>query len=218
MDLYIVINVLIVLFFILMFINGVKKGFLFQLANMLGLLLALYISFYVSPVIADYIDIWPKNINNVEYQILNTLFYKPLNKFAWFIILFVVVSLIFMFIKPAIKFLQNIPILKQFNQFIGGIFGLLIANIWVLVIVFVLNMPLINNGSNIVKNTFFNDIVKVNNFVGGNYIKPILESEMFTKIIKNFNDLTDDDKIWLKNWLEENNVEDINIEELIKFE
>lgn len=211
MNHYLIINILIILFFVYSFFAGIKKGFLYQIASLLGLLLALYISNRFSSIFAQRYEIWPKVIDNVQYQALNTVFYPILNKTAWFIVIFIVISILFAFLKKAVQFLRNIPILKSINNILGGLMGIVIANINLLIMVLILQLPLIKNGQNIVENTLLNNLVGFN----ANLIQSYYTPEIQENILSNLNYLTDSDKAWLETFLDEN---DSHIKEYIQFE
>ncbi len=199
-----------------MFFRGVKTGFFMQLVNMVSIILSLFISNYVSVVIADYIKIWPEKIGINEYEIFNKLFYNRLNQIAWFLVIFVVVLIIFLIIKSTIKVVQKMPLLKEISQIFGGLLGILFANLWVLLVIFVLNLPIIPNGHNYVNKTFLKNIKDINATVMGDYITPILETEDFNGLIKKIEELNEEDKSWLREWLENNNIEDWNLEDILK--
>ncbi|MGB4613592.1 MAG: CvpA family protein [Erysipelotrichaceae bacterium] len=212
-NVYMIVNIVVILFYIIMFYRGVKTGFLVQLANTLGIIVSLLVSAYVAPVFAEYIDLWPHSWTFTNTEILNTLFYSKINELAWFFLLILLLNIVFSLIKPAFKALQKVPLIKQLSGILGGALSIVLTTLWILLICMLLSSPLIKNGIDIYNNTIlYNiDIYFQNGIVS--FLDPMNDSETINKIIMGIEELNDDDKTWLRNFLDENHFEDLPIEE-----
>ncbi|SKA01892.1 CvpA family protein [Anaerorhabdus furcosa] len=199
----------IVLFYIMMFFMGYKKGFVLQLIDLIGLIAIIYIAWLFSPVLATYFSIWPKDLVPLQVSIFQDAIYGYINQFAWFIVIFIVLKLILMVLRPLIKVLQNIPILKQVNSICGALFSLLYSTVWMILIAFVLTLPILPNGNHYVTKTWLQPILtSTSTFISG-LEEPLSKNNALSNIVDNMNELSDNDREALKDWFEENHLDEV---------
>lgn len=212
-DIFDIINIVIVIAYLVMIYRGATTGFLVQLANMLGIIASFIISSYVSPVLSEYIDLWPHAWTFTNIELLNEVFYSKLNELAWFFLTLIIINIIFVIIKPAFKSIQKIPFIKQISALLGGTISVFVTTFWALMISLLLTTPLIKNGNIYVDNTFLKDIKFYSEIIIGGVMDPINDNLTITRILNDIEKLNDDDKTWLRNWLDDNNFKDLPIEE-----
>ena len=180
---------------------GYRKGLVYQVFNLIGVLAAILISWYFSPVLAGKYKIYPENFAPFAGTDLGSIFYEKINSLCWYAVLFVIVVLLLMLIKPLMKVLTNLPILKTVNHITGAIFSLVPALVvWVLVAYF-FGTPLITNGQKVLDGTVLGPIYNATQNVITLTKQPYMTESAIQKLISNSNSLTQEDVETLWDWL-----------------
>ncbi len=212
-DLYMIINIAVVVFYLFMIFSGAKTGFLLQAVSILGLFVTIYVSNYLAPILAEYVDLWPHSWSVTEYDVINKLLYGKINYFAWFIIVFLILNVLLIILKPTLGTIQKIPVIKQINEFLGGILGVVNATVWVLLIIAFLTTPIVPNGTDLINKTYLSDVKYYSSLIAGEALQPLNDTETLTSILNRLDELNNEDKQWLRKWLDDNNFKDLPIEE-----
>lgn len=204
-----IINILILAFYIIMFFAGYKKGFLLQVVDIIGLLVTIYLAWLFAPVLATYFEIWPKSMVPLQDTIFGTAISNYINQLVWFFIILVVIKLLLLIIRPVIKMLQQIPLLKQLNGLLGALFSFVSSTVWIILISFILTLPFFSEGQQIVQKSWMSPILDT----ATNFVKeleePLKKNDALTKLTNNMNDLSENDREELKQWFEENNLDEV---------
>lgn len=153
---FIFINVLIVAIYLVFMFIGYKKGFLYEVVNLIYTALSLVIAWFVSPVLASLFPIVDLNNISSEYKILGELFNLNtiLNTVLYFIIVFLLLKLIYVIISILLKSMNEIPVVGSFNKILGAVFGFFNATLIVLALSMLCSLPIIKNGNDIKEKTF----------------------------------------------------------------
>ena len=208
-------NVFLVVLLILFILTGYRKGLLLQLLDFFGLIVSLFIAWMFSPALGASFGFIPKEFSPFQETILADYFYVQINSVAWFIILFFAVSLLVFLLKPIVKTIGQIPLLKQLNGAFGILFSMVKLLIVSVLVIFILSTPLFKNGGQIVDRTwlrFINSItVNTIDFVG----KPILENKTLQAFILNPKQATPEDIATIVDWLKENGIEESKINQFL---
>lgn len=146
---FLYINIVLVLIYIIFAIIGFKNGLMLQMIDLVFNILAIFAAYFVSPILAAYFplvkmeEIYTKlNIN----VLIDTLIYC--------VLVYIVLRILYIFIKPVFKSVSNIPLLGFFNKVGGFLFGLINATFIMLALGLLLTTPLFSNGIEIKKGTF----------------------------------------------------------------
>lgn len=210
---FVLINIFIIVFVLFNVFNGFRKGMIQQVLSLCGLMLALIISKYVSPIFAGFYELWPHDWYFLNPEFFDLLFYKNINESAWFILILVLTLLVFMFIKPLFKFITKLPILKQINKFLGLFSGALVSFVWLFIFYLVLSTPLITNSREVIDNTLFKNVEENTMVVFKSLEEPLKENNVITKILTN-QALSEKELELAKQWLIDNGFSDLPIEEI----
>ncbi len=143
-NLYILVDIFVILLFALCLFIGYKKGFLYQLADLLSFVIAFIAAWFLGPILAEHVKIYVANETLMD-AIIQPLF----NNLIWFIIVLVIVKIIFALILPLFKTIKAIPIIGSVNAVGGLITGAINGFIWVTIFGLLLLTPLFENGSDI---------------------------------------------------------------------
>lgn len=202
------INIALVIFFIAALVIGYVKGFLLQLIQALTVIVAVGLGWLFAPVLANAVHLWPANLTPFSETVLKDFFYEKINIVASFLIIFFIVLSLMLLLRPLVKAVGKIPVIKQVNKVLGMVFSALIYGIYILIIIFVLNTPLFLNGSVIVEQSWLNPIKNVMSDTFKFIEKPLLENEKLQNLIANPENMTSDDYSFLTEWLKAQNIDE----------
>ncbi len=152
------VNPLLIVSFIIMMIIGYKTGLLLQLFSLLSMIVKLVLAWMFSPILARVFVFYQPDLGILEESALDDLITQNINTIIWFIVLYLVLSIAFLFLKPLIKGVGKLPIIKTVNQFAGMLFGAIKFYIYALILIFLLQTPLVANGQEVVEETWLYSI------------------------------------------------------------
>jgi len=208
-------NVFLIIILVLFILTGYRKGVLLQILDFFGLLVALFIAWMFSPACGAVFNVIPKEFTPFQNTILASLFYKQINSVVWFIILFLAVSLLVFLLKPIVKTVGKIPVLKQLNSVFGIVFSILKLLTTSAIIIFVLSTPLFKNGGEIVERTWLKHMRSITTSVMGFIEKPLIENQAMQTIITNPKQASKEDLEAIVRWLKESGVDDKTISQFL---
>ena len=187
------INVGVVLFLAVCIFLGYKKGIVWQLLKLLGLLASCFLAWILAPGMAEIIYLYPKKFAPFSGTNVGDLVYQKLNYVVWFIVILLLCTIILWIISPMFKAITEIPVLKQVNSLLGAVLGFLQAFAILLVITYVMNTAIISNGKDVVNHTFLNYVdistKEVMTIIGESFD----ENTAIQKVISDPLSLTDED-------------------------
>lgn len=203
--LYLIVDAIIVGLFILCIIKGFKKGFVYQLINILFLFISLAIGYFVSPILSKSIPIFKfSNEDTLLNAILESIKIADLiNNVIWFVIIVIGLNLIYLIIKPLFKSFSKMPVIGTFNKILGAFLGIIYAYLIVSLLVIFLSIPFFKEGKAIKDNTILKYTDTVSNLVN-NYIIDNIDIENMLNDVENFD--TDKARESFKNYLIEQGI------------
>ncbi|MBR3841544.1 MAG: CvpA family protein [Erysipelotrichales bacterium] len=195
---------------------GLKKGFLLSLIDLVGTIAIFVMAYILAPLFSDSIMLTSSFLTiDVGNEYLNTLILEKSNELLWFVVLFVVGSVLVLFIKPIFKALDELPVIKQLNHLLGGIFGAIKTYILCLVVVFILSTPIVRNGSIVIEDSILRYVEQSSTVVWELLDNPEEINNALQDII-NDNGLSEDLVDSFKSWLAENIDDEKIIESIIE--
>lgn len=199
-NLFIFIDILIVVIFLFCIIKGLINGFVFELINILFLALSFAVAWFISPIFASKVPLIVLDVKNelalklIEFSDAVIL----VNNLLWLVIIVLILNLLFMIIKPIFKKISKIPVIGPFNRVLGGILGGLRAFVICLLISVLLSMPVIQNGKDVNEGT----VLKYADDVTSYATNLILNNINLDKIKEEFDDFdVDKARNDLASWL-----------------
>jgi len=118
----------IIIFLIIGFFVGLRRGFILQLVHLTGFIIAYVVATLYYVELASKLTLWipyPNFGEGTTLKILTdssnmeTAFYRAIA----FVIIFFAVKVLFQIIGSMLDFIAHLPVLKQINVFAGGILG-----------------------------------------------------------------------------------------------
>lgn len=164
---FIYINIFIGLIYLLFIFIGYRKGFLFELVSLLFTIIAGFVSWFVSPVLASLYPI--ANLENIskETEIISKIvnLNALLNTAIYFVLTFLVLKIFYFVLALLLKGMNKIPVIGKFNQILGALAGVINATIVTLALSILLSLPIFKNGAEIKEATLFRYISNINDSV-----------------------------------------------------
>lgn len=152
------VNYFLILWFLIVLMKGYKQGLLLQILELGRGFVAFFIAWIFAPVFVNiYPFIKPSGIGLVTVEQMIT---KQSNTLIWFLILYLLSKFLLYFVTPLVSFVSKIPLVKQVNSAVGGIFSILVFAIKLSLLSLFLSFPLIRNGQDIIENSFLESYVE----------------------------------------------------------
>ncbi|MBN2850454.1 MAG: CvpA family protein [Erysipelotrichaceae bacterium] len=208
------IDLVLILIAVFAIIDGYMHGLLLMLLNIASLFAAIFLAWWLSPAIASQFPLYPKSTSEFG-EAIGELIYQKLNAGLWFILIFIGVMLLTVLLRPLVKLVGKVPLIKQTNKILGAVFGLLQTAFWLLVLTFVLSTPLFPNGKAAIEASWLKPFSLAGNQVLGVIGDQLGESVLVQRIISG-QPLTQDELDDITEWLIKNNIDQDAIDDFIE--
>ena len=140
-----------IIWLLLTLFTGYIRGFLIQLYNLLALFAAVLFAWILSEPFAKVFTIFTPDIDFFKQSAIEELVLVRINSVIWFVILYIVISLLITLGRPLVKAVGKIPGLKTVNSVLGAAFALIGYYLTVLILILLLSTPLIANGNEVIE-------------------------------------------------------------------
>ena len=208
------INVGILVFYVLMFFFGYRKGFLYQILITIGSLVAFFASWRYAPVFAARFHVVNEGMVPKELSLFKSVIATYANELLWYFILFFALKFVFGILTRIVQKIRRVPVIKQVSGLLGGLLGLLTATVWILVVCVFLNTSIIKNGVEIKEKSWLGQIQNSASVAISSVALPEEDSKPFAKLVQNFENLDENDKKALDKWLSSHGFESIEDNEI----
>lgn len=151
-------NLLLAFMVLFIVIRAAKRGFLLMMLESLSMLVALLIAWLLARPLAMALPIYKMDDGLMMIPLVGSLFQVQINTLIWFVIVFIVISILLALAKPLFEGISKLPVLSFFNGILGLLFGLVQAWIYLLVLTMLLISPLFKNGVEIVENSYLKEL------------------------------------------------------------
>ncbi|NLW15652.1 MAG: CvpA family protein [Erysipelothrix sp.] len=159
MDYIMIINAVLILFFIMVLYKGYKEGMLLQLVNLISTFVAVIIAWLFSDVFAS---IWQfVSYSKSGMVSIDKYISMHINQLIWFFILFVVIRIFLIILKPIASMISKMPLIKQVNSVLGGLFSVVAYIVYLLLITYFLSLPVLTNGKEVIDASFLKTVNQV---------------------------------------------------------
>ena len=146
---FIYVNLVLLVLYLIALVVGYKNGLILQIVDLLFNIIALFIAYFVSPILAAHFPL--VKLDEVYTALnLNTL----IDMLIYIVIVFVVLKILYLIIKPLFASVSKIPLLGFINRIGGTLIGVVNATIIVLLFCMLLNTPIFKNGNEIKNGTY----------------------------------------------------------------
>lgn len=191
-------NYLILIWFLITLYRGYKRGLILQVVDLVTTLVSLLTAWVLSPVFQNIYQFVETSSNG--YVSITQLIGQQTNRLIWFVILFVVIRLMLLLIKPIASFISKMPLISQVNSSIGGVFSIVMFAINMVILIALLGTPVIANGHEVIENSILKNVKQVSDPIVNVVFTEVGKNEALQTIIMEQR-LTDEQAADLTNWL-----------------
>lgn len=153
------VNALLILLFVVVLYRGYKEGMLLQVVNLINTFVAVVIAWLFADVFAEIYQF--VHYNKTGYISLDNFFTSNANKLIWFFVLFVVIRLLLMVLKPIASGISKMPLIKQVNSLAGGLFSIVTFVVYLVLITIFLTLPIIENGAEVIEGSYLGTVNRI---------------------------------------------------------
>lgn len=190
-------NLALIILYLAFVVIGYKNGLILQIVDLVYNILALFIGYFLAPILASHFPI--VKLDEVYMALkLNVL----MDTLIYMIIIFILLKLLYLIIKPLFGFVSKIPLIGFVNDIGGALMGIVNATIVVLLFCMLLNTPLFKNGNEVKEKTYLKTI----NGLSYRALEFSMDHFDFQKEFKDFD--IDKTRMAFDKWLEEQGVFD----------
>lgn len=190
-------NLALIILYLAFIVIGYKNGLILQIVDLVYNILALFIGYFLAPILASHFPI--VKLDEVYMALkLNVL----MDTLIYMIIVFILLKLLYLIIKPLFGFVSKIPLIGFVNDIGGALMGIVNATIVVLLFCMLLNTPLFKNGNEIKEKTYLKTI----NGLSYKALEYSMDHFKFENEFKDFD--IDKTRMAFDKWLEEQDVFD----------
>ena len=190
-------NLALIVLYLAFIVIGYKNGLILQIVDLVYNILALFIGYFLAPILASHFPI--VKLDEVYMALkLNVL----MDTLIYMIIVFILLKLLYLIIKPLFGFVSKIPLIGFVNDIGGALMGIVNATIVVLLFCMLLNTPLFKNGNEVKEKTYLKTI----NGLSYKALEYSMDHFKFENEFKDFD--IDKTRMAFDKWLEEQGVFD----------
>lgn len=211
-----VLNIIVILLIAVFAYSGYRQGFLLKVLGCFGFLLCGLLSWLLSAPLAKLISLYPHDMTPMADTIAGPIFYESLNRSLMFVVLFLLLSVIVLFLKPILKAAGKLPIIQEVNVLLGTAFGALQGLVAVMVLSFVFTTPLFANGIHIIEESFLKPINVISEGLLFFADDSIAELKSIQKIVTPSTVLNQEDLLHIKGWLLDHDLDEGKVNQLLQ--
>ncbi|MFV0254890.1 MAG: CvpA family protein [Erysipelotrichaceae bacterium] len=207
------VNGIIILILVGFTISGFFSGLVNQFFSLFSVLVAAIVAFLFCGPFSKLLRLVNIPMNNIPSEALNEILLNKLNGVVWFILIFVLVLILLSFTRRVFHVVVSLPIIKLLNKFLGAFFGFAKALVVLFLVSIILTMPFFMNGMEFKSKTFFTYLDSA--------VNSALVSDLFTEglaiqsFLNNPEEITEDQMLWLEQWLSDAGYSFGEIQEII---
>lgn len=145
-----IITIIAISLVIYLIITGFRDGFVLKGIELLSTVICAIVAWIVSTRISSTIPFFPE-YSMFQNELLNHSLTLFVNRILLFIILFMILRILIIFVRPLFKSINWIPFVGLLNKMLGGVLGYLQAYIILVIVSFIFTTPLFINGHEVLK-------------------------------------------------------------------
>ncbi|MEF9962172.1 MAG: CvpA family protein [Erysipelotrichaceae bacterium] len=195
--------------------SGYKSGLLLKALDCLSMIVIGLIAWFLSPMLAKSIHLYPANLTPMENTVVEPFFYNMMNRFLLFAIIFMFLLIVVLLLHPLFKGIGSLPIIAQLNKLLGILFGFVQSFIIIFIITIIFQTPLFANGNMIIESSYLNNVSKTTDGILFFASHTMEELRSVQKIVTPNSKLDAKNLDDIRGWLKKQGLEEIKIQEFI---
>lgn len=215
MNLIFYVNIAVVIILFVFIRGGYKEGFLIKLLSVLSFFVVGFLSWWLSSFIGKFLSLYPKDALPLKGTPLEGFVYDNMNRIVLFVILFALLNIGIIFLRPLFKMVGSLPIISTFNKIAGCILGGVQALFLLVLATMVLRLPFWKDGNTIASQSllrYSDPIAKAAMF----YVKePMQELQKLDSAVHKKEALSESEIEDLRTWMLQQNIDKEKADEFI---
>ena len=206
------INPILVLWFLFVIYRGYKRGLILQVVDLVGTVVSLFAGWLFSEPLSRAFPIFKNagiGINSIDEAISHQL-----NRLIWILLIFVVIRLLLLLVTPIASAISKVPVIKQVNSSVGGVFSVVMFAVKLLLLTFLLSLPLVKNGQDIIENSWLSYVEPLSEPVFESLDETLKANDALQSILMN-QELSEKQNEEMVEWLQSLNFTRNEIEEFL---
>lgn len=211
-----ILNIVIVLILALFAYSGYRQGFLLKALGCLGFMVCGLLSWLLSSPFSKLLHLFPEDMTPMADTIAGPIFYDSINRIIVFVVLFVLLGIVVLFLKPLLKAVGKLPVIHEVNTILGTAVGAVQGVVVILIATFVFSTPMFANGTKVIEESFLAPVSGITDgllFFAGDSLD---ELKSVQKIVTPSTMLTEDDMTHIKHWLMEYDLPENQVDDFLK--
>lgn len=196
-----ILNIVVIAILALFAYSGYRQGFLLKILGCIGFMVCGFLAWALSSPFSKLLHLLPEDMSPMADTIAGPIFYDSINRILVFIVLFLVLGVIVLFLKPLLKMVGKLPVIHEVNTIFGTIIGAIQGEVVIVVITFVFGTPLFANGTKVIQDSFLSPVEPITEGVLFFASDRLEELKSIQKIVTPSTALTQEDVIYIKGWL-----------------
>ncbi len=195
------VNIAVIVVIFLFAYSGYRQGFLLKLFGILGFGVCGLLAWMFSSPFSKLLRLYPKDMTPLADTIAGPLFYDAINRVIVFLLLFVILGLFVIFMKPILKGVGKLPIIQEVNTLLGALVGSIQGLVLTMIVSFVFSTPLFANGMSVIDDSLLKPINAIGEslvFFASDHLE---ELKSIQKIVTPSTALDDEDLTNIREWL-----------------
>lgn len=215
MSLIMVVNIVILCALCAFVFGGYRDGFLLKLLSILSFFVCGFLAWWASSYVGGFIHLYPKHALPLQDTPLEAVLYDNLNRLLIFVILFVLLQLAVLIVKPFTKAANHVPVVSGINRLLGAALGALQAVLLMVLAAMICHLPFWKTGNEIASASllrYSDTMLEALTF----YAKePLQEVSKLTSALEEKQTLSTAEKENIRSWLLEQNMKKDDVDTLL---
>lgn len=188
------------------------KGLLLLVLESISLFVAFFLAWLLAAPLAQALPLYQADEALLALPIIGPFVSVQINGLLWFVIVFIIVSVILFLMKPIFGGIGKVPLLKGVNHILGLAFGFLQVALYGFLIYILLLTPLIKNGQDVLATSQLKHMGPLTSSL----TKSLNLEEVSLLKIFNPDSISAEDEVKIKLWLSEREIEPMHQDILLK--
>ena len=210
MSLIMLVNMVILCVLCALVFGGYRDGFLLKLLSILSFFICGFLAWWASSYVGGFIHLYPKHALPLQDTPLEAVLYDNLNRLLIFVILFVLLQLAVLVIKPFTKAANHVPVVSGINRLLGAALGALQA-----VLLMVRRLPFWKTGNEIASASLLRYSDGMMDALTFYAREPLQELSRLTSALDEKQTLSTAEKENIRSWLLEQNMKKEDVDTLL---
>lgn len=158
------IDLIIIIILIAGIFTGVGRGVLYQIVNLIGLIVSIVIAALGYKALADkFVLLVPyptiSDATSMKFGIAGADLVQTFYNILAFVLIFFIIKFMFKLIASLFNFVQYIPVLGAFNRFLGGILGFVQVYIMLFFVLYIVALIPVDRVQQFVDNSILTNLI-----------------------------------------------------------